>query len=116
MRKLIVLLLLAACGRDPVYERCITERQTYCKRLFACVQLGQLVGIQVNFENESQCTTSESKRCDTVSSASACPGGSSFSYDSAKHEQCIKDQDTQSCGAFASRPTSCETYCSTTTH
>ena len=114
MRKLIaVVLLFLACG-DPVYERCVTERKTYCKRLFACVQLGTLVGVQVNFENESQCDTSETKHCDTVSSANPCPGNTGSSYSSAKHEQCLKDQETQSCSAFANRPTSCETYCSTT--
>jgi len=115
MRKLMaVLLVFAACGGDPVYERCVTERKTYCKRLFACVQLGTLAGVTVSFENEEQCSTSETRRCDTVSSRNACPGGSTSSYSAAKHDQCIEDQETQSCSAFASRPSSCETYCSTT--
>jgi hypothetical protein len=110
---LLTVLALCACSAapDPVHTRCVTERTTYCKRLFACVQLGGLIGVTVNFENEGQCTTSESKRCDTVTESNPCPGGSASSYSSAKQEQCIKDQDTQSCSAFANRPSSCSSYC-----
>ncbi len=125
MRKCVLAVLLCvlcasmgtACSpppTDPVYERCITERKTYCSRLFACIRLGTLVGVTVNYENESQCETQESRKCENVSTANACPGGSSSSYSAAKHDQCIQDQRNQSCSAFAERPTSCQTYCSTT--
>ena len=104
--------LLAACGQDPVYTRCVEEKKAYCNRLFACVALGGLT-VMVNFENESQCNTQQSKSCEPVSSANSCPGGSSSSYSAGKHDQCIADQKTQSCSAFANRPTSCSTYCCT---
>lgn len=110
----VVLGSVGCAGEDPVYRRCVTERETYCERLYVCVQLGTLVGVTVNFEDESDCRTKERTRCDQVSEENACPGESNASYDSAKHEQCIKDQDTQSCSAFASRPSSCESYCTTT--
>jgi hypothetical protein len=110
-----VLALFTACGSDPVYTRCVTEKKAYCNRLFACVKLGTLVGVTVNYEDESHCNTSETKKCDQVSSSSPCPGGTSSSYSSAKHDQCISDQNNQSCSAFASRPTTCSTYCCTTT-
>ena len=106
--------LLASCApqEDPVYTRCIEEKKSYCNRLFACVALGGL-SITVNFENENQCRTEESKKCEQVSSANACPGGSSSSYSAGKHDQCIADQQTQSCASFATRPSSCSTYCCT---
>jgi hypothetical protein len=110
----LALLATTTCGPDPVYQRCITERKTYCSRLFVCVQLGTLIGVTVNYENESKCETQESTKCDTVSSSHPCPGGSSSSYSSAKHDQCIQDQGNQDCSAFARRPTSCQTYCTTT--
>lgn len=110
----VVLGSVGCAGEDPVYRRCVTERETYCERLYVCVKLGTLVGATVNFEDESDCRTNERTRCDQVSEENSCPGASNASYDSAKHEQCIKDQNTQSCSAFASRPSSCETYCSTT--
>ncbi len=107
------LTLLTACpGPDPVYTRCVEEKKTYCNRLFACLKLGS-VGVTVNYEDESQCETQETKSCSTVTEANACPGGSSSSYSSAKHDQCIEDQGTQSCSAFADRPNSCSTYCCT---
>lgn len=106
--------LLSACGpaEDPAYTRCVTERKTYCERLFACVQLGGL-SVTVNYENENSCETEETKKCETVTSATACSGSTS-TYSSKKHDQCIADQKTQSCSAFANRPTSCESYCCTT--
>ena len=111
----IAVLAIVGCGSaaDPVHTRCIEERKTYCKRLFACVQLGTLIGVQVNFENEGKCSTEESKKCETVTAANACPGGTSSSYSSAKHDQCISDQSQQSCTAFANRPSSCSSYCCT---
>ena len=106
--------LLSACEppEDPAYTRCVTEREAYCERLFACVQLGGLQ-VTVNYENENSCETQETKKCDTVTTANACPGGTSSSYSAAKHDQCIADQKNQSCSAFANRPTSCESYCCT---
>lgn len=105
---------LSACGGgDPVYTRCVEEKRTYCQRLFACVKLGG-VSVMVNYENENSCTTEESKSCAQVSSANACPGGSSSSYSASKHDQCIADQRDQSCTAFANRPTSCKSYCCVT--
>jgi hypothetical protein len=116
MNRLLALLsltsILAGCGQDPVYTRCVEEKKAYCNRLFACVALGGLT-VTVNFESESQCTTQETKSCDQVSTANACPGGSSSSYSAGKQDQCIADQKTQSCTAFANRPTSCSTYCCT---
>lgn len=111
----VALVVFTACpGQDPVYTRCVEEKKTYCNRLFACVKLGTLVGVTVNYEDESSCTTEESKSCSNVSEANACPGQSSSSYSAAKHDQCIEDQKDQSCSAFANRPTSCSTYCCTT--
>ncbi len=105
--------VLASCGaEDPAYTRCVTEKKAYCERLFACVALGG-VSITVNYEDESRCETEETKSCDTVTTANACPGGNSSSYSAAKHDQCINDQQTRSCSAFATRPSSCETYCCT---
>jgi hypothetical protein len=107
------LTLFAACAPpDPVYTRCVEEKKAYCNRLFACVALGGL-SVQVNFEDESQCNTEQTKSCMQVSEQNACPGGTSSTYSSAKHDQCIADQKTQSCAAFANRPTSCESYCCT---
>ncbi|MFT3712608.1 MAG: hypothetical protein QM817_33585 [Archangium sp.] len=108
------LILTSACGPDPTYTRCVEERKAYCNRLFACVMLGGL-SVQVNFENESQCETQETKKCEQVTTANACPGGTSSSYSAAKHDQCISDQSSQSCASFANRPTSCSSYCCTTT-
>lgn len=104
--------LLAACAPDPVYTRCVEEKRAYCKRLFACVALGGLT-VQVNFENENDCSTSETRSCEQVSEANSCPGGTSSTYSSGKHDQCIEDQKTQSCTAFANRPSSCSSYCCT---
>ncbi len=110
----LALLFLTACpGPDPVYTRCVEEKKSYCTRLFACVKLGTLVGVTVNYEDESSCETEETKTCRTVSEANACPGRSTSSYSAAKHDQCIDDQAAQSCSAFAERPTSCSTYCCT---
>jgi hypothetical protein len=109
-----IAMLVGCAGNDPVHTRCIEERKTYCQRLFACVQLGGLT-VTVNYENESKCTTEESKKCETVTEANACPGGSSSSYSAAKHDQCIADQRDQSCASFANRPSSCSTYCCTAT-
>jgi hypothetical protein len=105
--------MMSACGaQDPVYTRCVTEKKAYCERLFACVALGG-VSITGNYEDESRCNTEETKSCQNVSSANACSGSSS-TYSAAKHDQCIQDDKTRSCAAFASRPTSCESYCCTT--
>ncbi len=117
MNRLLTLLLatfvLSSCAAvDPVYTRCVEEKKTYCSRLFACVALGGLT-VTVNFENENDCQTQETRTCDQVSTANACPGGSSSSYSAAKHDQCIQDQKTQSCASFASRPSSCSSYCCT---
>lgn len=106
-------LCLSACGEDPVFTRCVQEKKTYCNRLFACVKLGTLVGVQVNYEDESACETEETKSCSNVSEANACPGQTNSTYSSAQHDRCIEDQNTQSCSAFASRPSSCSTYCCT---
>lgn len=111
-----LLLALAGCGpdtADPVYQRCVTEQKTYCNRLFVCLKLGPIIGIKVNYEDESKCKTEETKKCDKVSTANSCPGGGNTKYDSAKHDQCIADQGNQSCAVFANRPSSCSTYCST---
>ncbi len=105
--------LAASCGPDPVYTRCVEEQQTYCDRLFACVELGDLIGVQVNYEDEDDCTTEETKQCESVSEANACPGGTRASYDAAEHDKCIDDQAAQSCSAFADRPSSCSSYCTT---
>jgi hypothetical protein len=107
--------LLGACAPDPVYTRCVEEKKSYCSRLFACVALGGL-NVQVNFENENDCNTEETKSCMQVSEQNACPGGTSSSYSAAKHDQCIADQKTQSCSAFASRPSSCSSYCCTSSN
>lgn len=104
--------LFSACGGDPVYTRCVEEKKAYCNRLFACAALGGFT-VMVNFESESDCTTKETRSCSQVSSANACPGGTSSSYSAAKQDQCITDQKAQACSAFASRPTSCSTYCCT---
>lgn len=104
--------LLTACGTDPVYTRCVEEKKAYCNRLFACVALGGL-SVTVNFENENDCSTQETKSCQQVSEENACPGGTTSTYSSAKHDQCIADQKTQSCSAFATRPSSCSSYCCT---
>lgn len=111
---LMSIALLSACEppEDPAYTRCVTERRSYCERLFACVQLGGL-SVSVNYENETSCETAETKKCETVTSANACSGGTS-TYSAKKHDQCMADQKTQSCSAFADRPTSCESYCCTT--
>lgn len=107
------LTLLTACAPpDPVYMRCVEEKKAYCNRLFACVALGGLT-VQVNFEDENDCNTQETRSCMQVSEQNACPGGTSSSYSSAKHDECIADQKTQSCAAFASRPSSCSSYCCT---
>jgi hypothetical protein len=108
----VALVLSSACAPDPAYTRCVEEKKAYCNRLFACVALGGL-SVQVNFENEAQCSTQETRKCETVTTANACPGGTSSSYSEAKHDQCIDDQRSQSCAAFASRPTSCSSYCCT---
>ncbi len=105
-------LLLSACGADPVYTRCVEEKKSYCNRLFACVALGGFTAM-VNFENENDCNTKETRNCSQVSEANSCPGGTSSSYSAAKHDQCITDQKAQACTAFATRPTSCSTYCCT---
>ena len=105
-------LVLAACGGDPVYTRCVEEKKAYCSRLYACVALGGFSAM-VNFENENDCNTKETRTCDQVSSANSCPGSTTSTYSSGKHDQCIADQKTQSCSAFASRPSSCSTYCCT---
>ena len=99
--------LLAACAPpDPVYTRCVEEKKAYCNRLFACVALGGFTAM-VNFEDESDCSTKETKTCDQVSSANSCPGSTTSTYSAGKHDECIADQKTQSCTAFASRPSSC---------
>lgn len=109
----LLLPCLAAC-EDPVHVRCIEERRTYCDRVFACIALGDLVGVTINYEDEDDCTTEESKQCDTVTSSNPCPGGTSSSYSEGTHDECIADQGAQDCSAFAERPSSCSTYCSTT--
>lgn len=106
------MVLLAGCGQDPVYTRCVEEKKAYCSRLFACVALGGL-SVMVNFEDENDCRTQETRSCSQVSEANSCPGGTTSSYSSGKHDQCIADQKTQSCSSFASRPSSCSSYCCT---
>lgn len=109
----LTFLCLSACGRDAVYTRCVQEKKMYCTRLFACVKLGTLVGVTVNYEDESQCETQETKSCSNVSESNSCPGKTNATYSSAKHDQCIADQKDQSCSAFANRPNSCSSYCCT---
>lgn len=109
-----LVLTLVACA-DPVTTRCIEEQKTYCNRMFACVAIDGLVGFTVNYEDESDCTTEETKRCDTVTSENPCPGGTSSSYSEGTHDECIADQGAQDCAAFADRPSSCSSYCSSST-
>ena len=110
---LLTTLMTSSCAEDPAYTRCVREKKAYCTRLFACIQLGG-VSVTVNYEDSSQCETEETKSCESVTTENACPGGNSQTYSSKKHDQCIDDQADRSCTAFATRPTSCESYCCTT--